>query len=82
MCYVLPPLLFDTMSTAPVITPLKAIMFEQKHFLAAKGIKVAVLTNKEEMEENDVKAVTSGDVQIIFASPEAALGPWYKALKP
>ena len=83
MCYILPPLIKTArkqlQSTAIVVTPMKTIMQDQKEKLKEKKIKVAVLLNREEMEAEDETAVKSGEVDIIFTTPEAA-NAWLRTL--
>lgn len=77
MCYIIPSLLTTfqrgRQCTALVVTPLKTIMVEQRQTLMEKGIKTAVLVNKEEMADGDLEAIRLGRVDLIFTSPEGAL---------
>ena len=81
--YILPPLLLRYRSgkqnTAIVITPLKTIMRDQRVKFASHGIKVAEVVNKEEMGTEDETAIRTGNVDAIFATPEAA-NAWFGTL--
>lgn len=76
MCYVLPPLVSSLIkknqATALVVTPFKTIMQDQKTTLKEHGVKVAVLLRKEDMDPEDGELVKSGNVDVIFCTPESA----------
>ena len=60
-------------STVLVISPLNTIINQQVEFLRKGGLQVQWIQSQENMSTQDKKAIKSGDISILFASPESAL---------
>lgn len=68
MCYILPPLL--TKKTIFIISPLIALMDEQKEKLIEKKIKVSVLHSYNDNKNEDIINILEGKILIVYMSPE------------
>jgi ATP-dependent DNA helicase RecQ len=68
LCYILPPLL--TKKIMIVISPLIALMEDQKKNLENKNIICSVLNSFNENIKNDIKLIKNNEIKIIYMSPE------------
>lgn len=56
-----------------VITPLISLMMDQKEKFKGRGISIEFVGEAQE-DESAVAAVISGNIQLVFISPESLLG--------
>jgi ATP-dependent DNA helicase RecQ len=68
LCYLLPPLLCKKVMI--IISPLIALMDDQKDSLAKKGINCAVLHSNNKNRDEEIKEILNGMIHIIYMSPE------------
>jgi RecQ family ATP-dependent DNA helicase len=68
MCYILPPLL--TKKIMFIISPLIALMDEQKEKLLEQKINVVVLHSNNKNRNADINSVLEGKTFIVYMSPE------------
>ncbi len=61
-----------------VISPLRAVMFDQAKYTRSHGIATGVITKREEMSADEIVQIKQGQVSVIFSSPEAVLLPMWK----
>ncbi len=70
LCYQLPALLVE--GVVVVVSPLLALMQDQVHGLAAKGIRAVMMSSMQDMEQiiqaqNDLQ---NGALKLVFVAPE------------
>ena len=68
LCYLLPPLLCKKVMI--IISPLIALMDDQKDSLAKKGINCAVLHSNNKNRNEEIKEILNGNIYIVYMSPE------------
>src|ERR1700689_4233247 len=71
LCYQLPALLLE--GTTIVVSPLIALMKDQLDMLAERGIHATVALNSTLSEDQEVRAmerIASGQMKIVFVTPE------------
>jgi len=70
LCYQLPGLLME--GVVVVISPLLALMQDQVHGLAAKGIKAVMMSSLQSTEENHWAEIglQNGEIKFVFVAPE------------
>ena len=77
LCYAALPYVFDSLrassnSIVVVVCPLQSIMADQVGKYTARGLK-ATLVGKAQNSEAVREAVTNGEYQLVYMSPEAML---------
>ncbi len=70
-CYILPPLL--TKKTIFIISPLISLMDDQKDKLEKAGIHVSALHSLNLNKSEDIKKILTGEIKIVFMSPETLI---------
>lgn len=70
LCYQLPALLME--GVLVVVSPLLALMQDQVHGLAAKGIKAAMMSSMQDFQELNTieKQLREESIKIVFVAPE------------
>jgi ATP-dependent DNA helicase RecQ len=71
LCYQLPALLLD--GTTIVVSPLIALMKDQLDMLAERGVTATVALNSTLSEDQELRAmqrIASGEMKIVFVTPE------------
>ena len=68
LCYLLPPLLCKKVMI--IISPLIALMDDQKDSLAKKEIKCAVLHSNNKNRSDEIQEILNGNIYIVYMSPE------------
>jgi len=68
ICYLLPPLL--TKKTMIIISPLIALMEDQKEKLINMGILVSALHSNNSNKDNEIIEILEGKIKIVYMSPE------------
>lgn len=71
LCYMLPPLLCKKVMI--IISPLIALMDDQKDALSKKGIKCAVLHSNNKNKNQEIEDILNGTIHIVYMSPEYML---------
>lgn len=75
LCYQIPALLLD--GVAIVVSPLIALMQDQVDALEEVGVRAAYLNSTQTLEETDAvrQRLTSGDLDLLYVSPERLMMP-------
>ena len=75
LCYQIPALLLD--GVAIVVSPLIALMQDQVDALEEVGVRAAYLNSTQTLEEADAvrQRLTSGDLDLLYVSPERLMMP-------
>ena len=60
-------------SIAVIITPLIALMIDQKQSFKHRGIMVEFHVGEAQNDENAAMAVLKGEIQLVYISPESIL---------
>ena len=68
MCYILPPLI--TNKVIFIISPLIALMEDQKEKLVEKKIPVSTLHSNNINRTKEIKEIINGNINIVYMSPE------------